>query len=216
MTDASEVSTRLVEFGVATIYEAAGRKGYIDIPLRSISPGTSIAGPVRIASCGQGDNRAVHEVMAYLQPGEVLLLTMPRPEPTALVGELLATQAKAKKAAGMLVDAAVRDIKQLKELALPIWARYFGVSGANKAIRGEIDVPVSVGGVVVFPGDYLVLDDDGAVAIPKSRIGEVIELSQHRNDREAGLLGKYREGYISYDLYGMREQDEGDEGGTNN
>lgn len=216
MTKMNGNALQLCEFGVATVYEASGRNGYIDIPLTSIIPGSVVSGPVRIASCGQGDNRAVHEVMARVEPGDVLLLRMPRPEPIALLGELLATQAKVQGAIGVLVDAAVRDVTQIKSLGLPVWARYIRVIGANKNIRGEIDVPVTVGGILVSPGDFLVLDDDGAVVVPKGKVSKTIEASGKRVGKEGDLLAKYREGLISYDLYGMRSQDEGDLGDSDN
>lgn len=212
----NENALQLAEFGVATVYEASGRNGYIDISLTSLIPGSVVAGPVRIASCGQGDNRTVHEAMAHIVPGDVLLLRMPRPEPIALLGELLATQAKVQGAVGVLVDAAVRDVTQIKSLGLPVWARHVGVIGAEKSIRGDIDVSVIVGGTIVSPGDFLVLDDDGAMVVPKGEVSKTIEASKKRVEKERGLLAKYREGMISYDLYGMRSQDEGDLGDSDN
>ena len=88
----------------------------------------------------------VHAAMAALQPGEVLVLTMPEPAPVALVGDLLATQAKVHGAAAILVDASVRDLEELVELGLPIWARYVRIRGAVKQTPGELDVPVEIGG----------------------------------------------------------------------
>lgn len=161
----SERVSDLARFGVATIYEAAGRVGYLHFPYISLIPGTKVAGPARIAACGQGDNRTVHEVMSHITPGDVLVLRMPHPEPIALLGEMLATQAKAQGAVAVLVDAAVRDVAELRELGLPVWTRFFGVNGATKNIRGSVDVPVAVGETVISPGDYLVLDEDGVVSI---------------------------------------------------
>src|SRR5690606_24333175 len=118
--------------GVATVYEAAGRVGLIDADLIQVVPGSRAAGPARIAYCHQGDNRAVHAVMAAVRPGDVLVLTMPSPAPVALVGELLATQAAVHGAVAILVDAAVRDLVELRELGLPIWTRWVRVAGATK------------------------------------------------------------------------------------
>jgi 4-hydroxy-4-methyl-2-oxoglutarate aldolase len=106
---------RLSELGVATVYEASGREGLIDIPLIQLLPGSRVAGPARTVLCGQDDNLMVHAVIEQIQPGEVLVLSMPKPSPVALIGELLATQVKVKKAAGILVDAAVRDTDELVE-----------------------------------------------------------------------------------------------------
>lgn len=198
----------LTELGVATIYEASGRQGLIDIELTSIIPGSKVAGPARIAACGQGDNRAVHEVMAFANPGDILILTMPVPEPVALLGELLARQAYHKEVAGILVDASIRDIASLRLLGLPIWTRFIRVRGATKNKRGQIDTPVLVGGCLINPGDIIVLDDDGAVAVPKIEIDSVMRASENRLHKETELLKRYSAGELSYDIYGMRSEDE--------
>jgi 4-hydroxy-4-methyl-2-oxoglutarate aldolase len=106
----SEDITRLSELGVATVYEASGREGLIDVPLIRLLPNSRAAGIARIALCGQDDNLMVHAVIEQIQPGEVLVLSMPEATPVALIGELLATQVKVKQAAGILVDAAIRDM----------------------------------------------------------------------------------------------------------
>src|SRR5215218_8867996 len=134
----------LARLGSATVYEGGGRIGYVDADLIQVIPGSRVAGPARTVTCAQGDNLMVHAVMAAVQPGEVLVLTMPEPAPVALVGDLLATQAKAHGAAAILVDASVRDREELAELGLPIWARYVRIRGAVKATPGELDVPVVV------------------------------------------------------------------------
>ena len=123
---------RLTELGVATVYEAAGRAGLIDLPLIQLLSGSRAAGPARTVFCGQDDNLMVHAAIERIQPGEVLVLTMPEPRPVALVGELLATQVKVRGAAAILVDAAVRDVEELRELGLPIWMRFIRAAGAEQ------------------------------------------------------------------------------------
>ena len=114
------------------MFEASGREGMIDLDLHQVIPGSRAAGPARTVRCAQGDILMVHAAMDRLQPGDVLVLTMPEPRPIALLGELLATQAKGKGAAAMLVDAAVRDTEDLRELGLPVWARWIRVHGADQ------------------------------------------------------------------------------------
>ena len=109
--------------GSATVHEAGGRVGLIDLDLHQIVPGSRVAGPARPVRCGQDDNLMVHAAIAAAHPGDVLVLTMPEPRPVALIGDLLATQAQVHGVAGLLVDAAVRDVEELVELGLPIWAR---------------------------------------------------------------------------------------------
>ena len=197
--------TRLSELGVATVYEASGREGLIDLPLFQLLPGSRVAGPTRTVLCGQDDNLMVHAVIEQIQPGEVLVLTMPEPGPVALIGELLATQVKVRKAAGILVDAAVRDVDELVELSLPIWTRFIRVKGATKTKVGELNVPVSVGGTLIHPLDILVLDTDGGVCVKHERAGEVLQASEARLEKEARLREKLEAGEMSYDLHGLRD-----------
>jgi 4-hydroxy-4-methyl-2-oxoglutarate aldolase len=199
----------LARLGSATVYEGGGRRGLIDVALTQIVPGSRVAGPARTARCAQDDNLMVHAAMAAVQPGEVLVLTMPEPAPIALVGDLLATQAKAHGAAAILVDASVRDVEELVELGLPIWARYVRIRGAVKETPGELDVPVEVGGTTIRPGDIVVLDADGAAVVERARVGEVLEGALAREENERVKREKLQAGALSYDLDGLRAIVEG-------
>ena len=202
--------TELAELGSATVYEASGRQGLVDLDLHQVIPGSRAAGPARIARCGQGDNLMVHAVLDRAQPGEVLVLTMPDPEPVALIGELLLTQAKGRGVAALLVDAAVRDVTELRELGVPVWARWIRVRGATKTGVGELDVPVEVGGATIEPGDTLVLDEDGVVVVRRDRVDEVLAASRKRLEMERVKRAKLEAGELSYDLDGLRARVEGD------
>jgi len=202
--------TELAELGSATVYEASGREGLVDLDLHQVIPGSRAAGPARIARCGQGDNLMVHAVLDRAQPGEVLVLTMPDPEPVALIGELLLTQAKGRGVAALLVDAAVRDVTELRELGVPVWARWIRVRGATKTGVGELDVPVEVGGATIEPGDTLVLDEDGVVVVRRDRVDEVLAASRERLEMERVKRGKLESGELSYDLDELRARVEGD------
>ena len=199
----------LAALGSATVYEASGREGLIDLDLHQLIPGSRAAGPARTVRCGQGDNLMVHAVMDRAQPGELLVLTMPNPEPVALVGELLATQASARGVAALLVDAAVRDAEDLRELGLPIWARWIRVRGASKTEVGVIDEPVEVGGAEIRPGDPVVLDADGAVVVRRERHDEVLAAARERADYEVGKRAQLEAGALSYDLDNLRARVEG-------
>jgi 4-hydroxy-4-methyl-2-oxoglutarate aldolase len=202
------VTSRYVELarlGSATVHEAAGRAQVVDVPLIQVVPGSRAAGPARTVRCGQDDNLMVHAAVAEAEPGEVLVLTMPEPRPVALVGELLATQAKVAGVAALLVDAAVRDLEDLREVGLPIWARYVRVSGAEKRIPGAIGEPVEVAGALIRHGDVVVLDADGAVVVERERVDEVLTAGLARAEREREKRAKLEAGELSYDLDGLRE-----------
>jgi 4-hydroxy-4-methyl-2-oxoglutarate aldolase len=200
----------LAELGSATVYEASGREGMVDLDLIQVIPGSSAAGPARIARCGQGDNLMVHAVMDRVEPGDVLVLTMPAPEPVALVGELLATQAKERGAAAILLDASVRDTDELRELGLPVWARWVRVRGATKTEVGGLDEPVEVGAATIAPGDAVVLDADGVVVVGQGRLQEVLAASRERAERERVKRAKLESGELSYDLDNLRDLVEGE------
>jgi len=199
------VSAELGRLGTATVYEAAGREGLVDADLIQVLPGTAVAGPARTVRCGQDDNLMVHAAMAALQEGEVLVLTMPEAAPVALVGDLLLTQAKGRGAAGVLVDAAVRDADDLRDLGLPVWARWVRVRGATKNVVGELDVPVNVAGTEINPGDIVVMDADGAAVVPAGRAQDVLAAALERERREADKRAKLQDGRLSYDLDGLRK-----------
>ena len=199
----------LARLGSATVYEASGREGLIDVDLHQLIPGSRAAGPARTVRCGQGDNLMVHAVLDRVQPGDVLVLTMPQPEPVALIGELLVTQAKERGVAGLLVDAAVRDASDLRELGVPVWARWIRVRGATKTTVGTIDEPIEMGGTAIRPGDQVVLDDDGAVVVRRERFDEVLAASRDRLEKERVKRAELESGALSYDLDGLRARLEG-------
>lgn len=200
----SDAHAALAQLGSATVHEAAARSPVVDADLIQVVPGSRAAGPARTVRCGQNDNLMVHAAVAEAQPGEVLVLTMPEPAPVALIGELIATQAQAAGVAAILVDGAVRDVEELRELGLPVWARFVRVSGAEKQVRGEIGGPVNVGGATIRQGDVVVLDADGAVVVERERVDEVLAAAQERFERESEKRPKLQAGAFSYDLDGLR------------
>jgi len=199
----------LAGLGVATVHEAAGRTGIIDIPLIQVVAGSRVAGPARIALCAPGDNTMVHAVVAHANPGDVLVLTSAEPAPVALVGDLLATQAQTRGVAGILVDGAVRDLGELTAIGLPIWTRFVRAQGATKGKVGKLDVPVVIGGAEIRPGDLVVMDCDGAMALPRAQVDEVLALALEWAERERAMRQRYASGELSYDLQALRELVEG-------
>jgi 4-hydroxy-4-methyl-2-oxoglutarate aldolase len=201
----------LARLGSATVYEGGGRGEFVNADLVQVTPGSRAAGPARTVRCAQGDNLMVHAAMAALQPGEVLVITMPEPAPFALFGGLLAIQARARGAAAVLVDAAVRDVDELVADGPPTWTRWVRIQGAVKATPGELDVPVTVGGAVIRPGDAVVLDADGVAVVAAEQVDEVLAGALEREAKEQVKGAKLEDGALSYDLDGLRAKVEGAE-----
>ena len=191
--------------GVATIYEASGKEGLIDIPFRQLIPRSRVSGPARTVRCAQDDNLMVHAVIERIEKGDIVVLTMPEPRSVALIGDLLATQMIAAGAAGVLVDGAVRDADDLATIGLPVWAHWISVRGAAKKVAGELDVPVVAGGTTIAPGDLVVLDGDGACAVARARIESVLVAARERVETERRNRARYANGERSYDINDLRK-----------
>ena len=196
---------RLADLGTATVYEASGRQGLIDLPFIQIVPGSRIAGRARTVQCGQGDNVMVHACIEHIQPGEIVVLAQPESQAVALIGDLLVTQMATAGAAGVLLNGAVRDYEVLVEMGVPIWALHVRVRGATKTEVGRLNVPVPMGGTIIYPRDIVVMDADGVITVSPSRLDEILEKADARAAREAQMRERYKNGERSYDLRGWRE-----------
>ncbi len=200
---------RLAELGTATVYEASGRQGLIDLPLIQIVPKSRVAGKARTVLCGQGDNLMVHACIEHIQPGEIVVLAQPESQAVALIGDMLVTQMKVAGAAGVLLNGSVRDFEDLVALGLPIWAQFVRVRGATKTEIGRLNVPVTMGGQIIYPSDIVVMDADGAIVVRQSQLDEVLQKAEERATKEAALREQYENGARSYDLHGLRKRIEG-------
>jgi 4-hydroxy-4-methyl-2-oxoglutarate aldolase len=198
------LTAELARLGASTVYEASGRQGLVDVDFVQVIPHSRACGPARIARCGQDDNLMVHAAMASLEAGEVLVVAMPEGRPVALVGDLLATQAKARGCAAILLDAAIRDREELETMGLPIWARWVRSRGATKTELGELNVPVTIGEQEIRPGDLVVLDADGVTIVAAERADEVLEAAREREAKEAAKREKLQAGELSYELDNLR------------
>lgn len=208
-TRSRDVHRRMAEMGTATVAEADPRVARLDTEFMRVVPASRAAGPARTVRCGQDDHLMVHVAIAQMRPGDVLVLTMPRPAPVALVGDLIATQAKVHGAAALLVDAAVRDVDALADIGLPVWARWIRVQGSGKSLVGGLDIPVAVGGAVIRPGDLVVMDGDGVVVVEEHLVPQVHEAAVAREERERVRRAQLLAGALVYDLDDLQHLVEG-------
>jgi len=193
-----------IGLSVSTIYEVASREGLLGPGLSRVTKTARVVGRARTIECGQDDNLGVHIAIDRLLPGEILVVTMPEPSPVAVVGEILALFAKTNGAVGLMIDAAVRDVDELAEVGLPVWARWITSTGAIKSDPGRHDVKVSVGGQTISPGDLLVLDGDGLVRVPPESEKSTLDASKTRVVQEERLMSKLVAGGSTLDLMNLR------------
>ena len=205
MTEQEKIA-RLVELGTSTVYEASGREGIIDLPLHQLVQGSRVGGRARTVLCGQGDNVMIHACVEHIQPGEVLVIAQPESKPQALLGDMLVTQIEYAGAVGIILNGAMRDVDELREIGLPIWAEFIRMRGPTKDKPGLLNVPVTMGDNIIHPGDIVIMDGDGAMTVRPSRLDEVLEKSEARAAKEAEEVVKYKQGVRSYDGRGWRER----------
>jgi 4-hydroxy-4-methyl-2-oxoglutarate aldolase len=199
-----EVIAALRAAGVATAHEAAGRTGLIGPAIQARQAGATIAGSAITVSCPPGDNLMIHAAVEVCGPGDVLVVTTTSPSTDGMFGDLLATSVTARGVAGLVIDAGVRDIAALRAMGFPVWSRAVHAQGTVKASPGSVNVPVVAGGQIVRPGDIVVSDDDGGLAVPAALGPAVAKAAAERLAGEAAKREQLAGGTLGVDLYRLR------------
>ena len=198
------VVDELGDLGVATVHEAGGKTGLLGAALRPAWTGARAAGTALTVLCGPGDNLMLHVAIEQARPGDLLVVTTTSPSSDGFVGELITTSLAAREVRGLVTTTGVRDVAEITAARFPVWSQFISAQGTQKTFAGAVNVPVSIAGTVVRPGDVVVADDDGVVCVPRESAAQVAAAGKNRMEQEGEARLAFARGELGLDRYQLR------------
>lgn len=188
----------------ATLHEAAGKIGALPSGIKPIAAGMRLEGPAFTVSSPPANNLWLHKAIAEASAGDILVVEVGGHYEAGYWGEIMTVAAQARGVVGLVIDGCIRDAVQIAQLSFPVCSRGLCIQGTGKDTEpaGALNEPIEIGEVTISPGDLIVGDGDGVVAIPADRVEEVLDKSRARLDQEAGIMERLRQGETTLDIYG--------------
>jgi 4-hydroxy-4-methyl-2-oxoglutarate aldolase len=195
----------LASLGVSTVHEAAGRTGYLGPAIRPVYVGSRIGGTAVTVVCWPGDNLMIHAAVEQCQDGDILVVTTTSPNADGSFGELLGTSLRRRGVRGLVTTGAVRDVAELHAMGFPVFSAAVSAQGTVKATAGAVNIPVSIGGQRICPGDAILADDDGVTVVARTEVAAALAAARARQAKENATRAALDNGELSLDIYGLRK-----------
>ncbi|MBC8023698.1 MAG: RraA family protein [Burkholderiales bacterium] len=191
---APDVVRRAANFQAAILADVAGRRGTLHGRIAPVAPEMKCAGPAFTVEVRPGDNLMIHAAMTMAKPGDVLVIDGKGDRTCALMGAIMINACKKLKLAGVVIDAAIRDSLELRELGFPVFAVGTNPNGPTKFVPGRINWPISCGGIAISPGDLVVGDADGVVVVEREKAASLLDAAQKKVDEETARIAGIKQG----------------------